>query len=365
MATASTDDTRFLGLNLGELHVQWRAAGALLLDLPLLRKLVPEAPVLLHLPDGSQSCWRWARGIATPQQGPLRAPTQAVALSPGQVLTRELVLPPLAPADVERAAALEVANASPFGADETVWGSSQRVVPGQGIRVNLVIASRTYVGQAMAAAGFDSTEPPEIWHVPSGFDEQRALRPIVLAGYGEARRLHLLRRGFVQRLILLVLLLLLLIALVVTPTVLIYKRSQQAQRAFESLQQQVTPQMAEREVLMQRVDTLSGLRQRFRAQLAMEPVLAMLTRAMPDGSWLSSMVVDGNKLVLNGMADDAAALVQGLASEPGTRDVRLASPATRRSGANKESFIIELSLDSLRYGVMAVPEESEAVEVDP
>ena len=76
----------------------------------------------------------------------------------------------------------------------------------------------------------------------------------------------------------------------------------------------------------------------------------MLTRAIPDGAWISTLRVEGAKLVLNGQADDAAALVQRLAAQPGARDVRLASPATRGAGAAKETFIIELKLDANRYG---------------
>ncbi|MDR0479853.1 MAG: hypothetical protein LBH31_08675, partial [Burkholderiaceae bacterium] len=34
------------------------------------------------------------------------------------------------------------------------------------------------------------------------------------------------------------------------------------------------------------------------------------------------------------------------------RDARLASPATRSPGANKENFIIELQLDPGRYGLV-------------
>ena len=77
----------------------------------------------------------------------------------------------------------------------------------------------------------------------------------------------------------------------------------------------------------------------------------MLTRALPDGAWLTALRTEGGKLVLNGNADDAAALVQRLAAQPGVHDVRLASPATRGFGATKETFIIELQLDAHRYGL--------------
>jgi hypothetical protein len=61
--------------------------------------------------------------------------------------------------------------------------------------------------------------------------------------------------------------------------------------------------------------------------------------------------VEGNKLLFSGSADDAAALVQRLASQPGARDVRLTSPAIRGQGASKETFTIEMNLDASHYGL--------------
>ena len=102
---------------------------------------------------------------------------------------------------------------------------------------------------------------------------------------------------------------------------------------------------------MNRLDRLQAVDKLLLQQLALPPVLDMLTRALPDGAWLTAVRAEGSKLVLNGNADDAAALVQRLATERGVHDVRLASPATRGAGAAKETFIIELQLDARRYGL--------------
>ena len=63
------------------------------------------------------------------------------------------------------------------------------------------------------------------------------------------------------------------------------------------------------------------------------------------------MRVEGDKVILTGNADDAAALVQALSKEEGVKEVRLPSPATRPAGAAKENFNIELRLDPERFGL--------------
>jgi len=79
-------------------------------------------------------------------------------------------------------------------------------------------------------------------------------------------------------------------------------------------------------------------------------VLDMLTRTVPDGAWLTQLRVEGSKVVLNGNADDAAALVQKLTGQPGVSNARMTQPATRAAGAAKETFVIEVNLDARRYG---------------
>ena len=349
MTLANTDSSQFFGMDLAQWPRQWQAAGALLLEWPLLRQLVPQTPIALRHADGHVSHWALARGQALPARGAQAgAPVPAFALPPDRVLERRLTLPPLAPADVAQAVQLEVALASPFGAEQTVFGHSVRRLDQGVLRVDIAITSRQQIEQALQAAGFSPAQPPEVWVVQGAAGA--ALHPIVLHGFGEGTRERAVRQGLRRRLGLLALALALLAALVVTPTALMRARAQQAQRSFAALQKEAAPQLAQREALMQRLERLKAVGGLLGEQLAMPPVLDMLTRAVPDGAWLTSLRAEGNKLVLNGRADDAAALVQRLAAQPGVHDVRLASPATRDAGAAKDTFIIELKLDARRYG---------------
>ena len=258
MTLANTDSSQFFGMDLAQWPRQWQAAGALLLEWPLLRQLVPQTPIALRHADGHVSHWALARGQALPARGAQAgAPVPAFALPPDRVLERRLTLPPLAPADVAQAVQLEVASASPFGAEQTVFGHSVRRLDQGVLRVDIAITSRQQIEQALQAAGFSPAQPPEVWVVQGAAGA--ALHPIVLHGFGEGTRERAVRQGLRRRLGLLALALALLAALVVTPTALMRARAQQAQRSFAALQKEAAPQLAQREALMQRLERLKAV----------------------------------------------------------------------------------------------------------
>ncbi|MDR1969205.1 MAG: PilN domain-containing protein [Burkholderiaceae bacterium] len=356
MALTTTDNSRFFGIDWRQWPRQWQAAGALLFGLPGLRWLAPAVRVQLRHADGRLIDYSVSHGIAVPipRQQPGTAVAHAVELPPSRVLERSLMLPPLAPADLVQAVQLEVASASPFDSAQTVCGHAAQSRDGV-CQVDIAMTSRQQVEQTLREAAASVSQPPEVWVLPgaaAATSAGAALRPVVLQGFGEPLRQRAVQRGLALRLALLVLALALLGALAVTPTALLRLRSQQATRAFDAIQRQAAPQIARREALMQRVERLHTIGQMMDSQITLGPVLNMLTRTIPDGAWVTQLRLEDGKLVLNGSADDAAALVQGLAAQPGVRDVRLASPATRAYGANKETFIIEMNLDAKHYGLI-------------
>ena len=352
MNPTSTEPRRPFGIDTAQWPAQWQAAGALLLGLPVLRRLAPRLPVLLHQADGRTTHWLVAQGVAQPVAAAAPGPAiRALQLPAERVLERHLTLPPLAAADVAQAVALDVAAASPFGAEQTVWGFRSERLDGERLRVDVAITARAQVEQSLQAAALAGDPLPEVWVLPATTATLAgAMRPIVLQGFGEGLRQARTRQGVSRRLGLAALALLVLAALAVTPTALQRAKARQAMGAFDAMQKQAAPQLAQREALMKQLERLQTLAQLQEQQLALGPVLDLLTRTLPDGAWLTGLRVEGNKLVLNGLADDAAALVQRLAEQPGAHDVRLTSPATRGAGAAKETFIIELGLDAHRYG---------------
>jgi general secretion pathway protein L len=357
MAQTTTDNSRFFGLDLSQWPRQWQAAGALLLAWPGLRWLTPAVRVRLLRADGHVSDWAVTQDVAVPV--PLKSARQpaqawAVELPRERALDRRLTLPPLAPADLAQAVQLEAASASPFAPGQTVRGHAAAPAQGGVCRVDVVLTSRQQIEQTLQEAS--AAQPrlpamPEVWSLPGGAPAIGPMRPVVLQGFGEGARQRIARRGLSLRLGLLALVLVLLGGLLVTPSALLRQRARQAERALDIVQRQAAPQIAERETLMHRVDRLQAISQVLDNQLAPSIVLDLLTRTVPDGAWLTQLRLEGNKVILNGNADDAAALVQKLSAQPGVSNARMTQPATRAAGALKETFVIEMNLDAHLYGL--------------
>lgn len=348
MAATSSSDSRPLGGGFSQWAAQWRAAGALLMELPVIRALAPAIAVQSTGPGHRTDLWRVRHGIATLAEG-ATPQAQAVLLPRSAVLERSLTLPNLSPTDLAHAVQLEVASCSPFPHDQTVHGF-QAEQAGDTQRVTLALTSRMQCEAALARAGLGAEA--EIWLEPGPNDAPGIWRPLLMRGWGEAARQRRVRQGQMRQIGWLLLLLALLGALALTPTAFKRQQAIQAQTTLDSLQRQAAPQLAQRDALNQRTERLETLAAMSRSHLALMPVLDMLTRALPDGAWLNSLRVEGDKLVLGGMADDAAALVRRLAAQPGVSDARLASPATRGTGDAKDRFIIELHANAAQYGAM-------------
>jgi len=354
----SHDNSRFFGLDLSQWPRQWLAAGRLLAGLPVFARLAPAVQVALRQADGRVTYWRVTRGVAmpdgeTPAEG---TAVPALELAPDRVLERCLALPPLADADLAQAVQLNVASGSPFPAGQTVYGYAAQ----SDGRIEVAMTSRSQVDLAQIEARAAGWQPgdsgaSEIWVIPPDANRNGAIHPIIIRGYGEGARERLAARGFGRQLALIALGVILLAALLVTPTAFTRMRAHQAMFAQAALQHQAGAQIAAREALQAQIDRMQMLRSLVGQQIALPPVLNMLTNAVPDGAWLTSLRVEGTKLTLNGSADDAAALVQKLAQQTGVSDARLASPTVRLPGANKENFIIELQLDPARYGLVQGP----------
>lgn len=361
MASSEISHTRLFGLDLAKWPGQWRAAAALALNWPAFRALTPPAWVALRQLDGRVSTWRLSHGEASlAPDAKATARFQAVELARDEVLERTLSLPALAAADLAEAVRLEVEAATPFPPGQTVAGHRvEAAAPGQ-VRVDVALTSRQRIENALlrhrqsgGAAG-NAGHPPEVWVLPPGSanrGEPSHLRPIVMPGYGEDRRTKAVSQGLRGRVLLLAAVLLLGLALAVTPMLLQRARALQAQRAFDALNAQVAPQLKQREALHQQEARLQSLQGLIGQQLALVPVLGLLTQAVPDSAWLNSLRVEGGKVIASGYADDTAALLQRLGAQPGVKSVRLPTPAVRHNSATKESFTIEMEFDPARYGL--------------
>lgn len=353
---AISNESRFFGLDLNQLKADilktWRKAP----QWPPLSWLQPEQMLRLVPADGAPTVvWESGESVAKPGRDP---EFWAVELPEHMVLRKTVALPALDPQDCASAAELEVQAISPFAADDLLWGYTELSRSSKAVKLLVVLASRTqtepYLQTCVAQqlqAQTDQTKPlaqPEVWV----FAPER--RPVVFQGFGEQARLGWGRKKLWWNVSGVALVLLLAAAIAATPTAQLRLRAIEAVHAFEGMAAKTTDVVAKRESLIQSADRVAGLSELLAERIDGVKVLSMLTKVLPDDTALQSARIQGSKVTISGLTENASALMQKLSNEEGIKDVRAPSAATRMGGGNKESFTIELSLDAKVFGPTTV-----------
>ena len=342
----SASPPRFFGLDTHKLRETLAQAWAELRDGPILDWLTPEARVRWSRASGTQETWLASGGHLRRDKASgsrTAAPFTAVEVPDTIVLRRHTTLPSLTPAATAQAIALEAATHSPFPPNELVWGA--RCTPAAQRRgsqdVEIVLASRGLIQQHFAAQpGAAALETSEAWCL-----SERADEPIALAGFAEPRRQRAQRRGCNINLALMVSALALLGAIAVTPSLQLRARALVAMQDYQRLARLAAPALAQRESLVRSQDQLAELQTILGEQVGPLQIMDLLTRALPDDSSLLTLQVQGLKITLTGQTANSAALLERLGKEPGLREVRAPTAATRPPGATKDTFTIEAQVD--------------------
>jgi general secretion pathway protein L len=305
---------------------------------PPLSWLTPQPHVCLLQADGEAS--RWA-GDAPAAGDASSAPFTAVELPEALRLDCRLRLPPMPAADLHDAVALEVRTASPFDPSDLAWGYRAREAADGGATVHAVLASRRAVDQHLAGCAdrLAGRTAPEVW---ARDDDGRA---VVLQGYGDAARERRAVRGRRLTYALLVLALALAAAAAVTPTVQLKLRAMQAAFATQEVEARMGPLLAQREELVRTQGNLDALRALMAEHVEPLAVVDLLTRLIPDDTFVQRLQVQGPKVTISGSTPNTAALMNTLSGHPDVRDVRSPAAATRAmGGGGRENFTIELNL---------------------
>jgi general secretion pathway protein L len=192
------------------------------------------------------------------------------------------------------------------------------------------------------------TPIPEIWIATA------PQRYAVLPGFGVPRRIHVTQRKRIFSYALLASMLLLLAGMAVTPSLQLRMRALQAIAAYDSAAQRMTSVVQEREKLVQASGKLQTLSEILNERVEPLRVIDMLTTVLPDDTAVQTLQFAGIKVTLSGHTSDTATLMQKLGQQPGIRNVRAPSAATRLNGATKENFSIEFELDPAVYGIAGV-----------
>lgn len=355
MAALNTDTSLF-GIDLSGLGSQWVHAMCEMGQWGLVGWLRPSKPVRVLMPNGDVLVYsRQKTPLSLAVKAPEAATVEAIVLPEDLLLIHKVVLPVLPAPDAETALALAVQSQSPFTPDQVLWVAHPipaAVDKAVGTVVyHVVLTSRALVQARINATspsllGNSPQTPPEVWiDIPNA-------PPLVLPGFGEPRRLSQLRLGFRVNAALSLLALGLTAAVAVTPTLQLRLRALDAVVKHTQLQQQVAPVLALREGLVKAQEQLQTLADVAGTPLSVAQALDLVTRALPDDSSLLSFALNATdsptkppKVVLTGSTSNAAALMQRLGNQPGLRDVKALTAATKPLGADKESFTIEATLD--------------------
>ena len=357
--SSSSSDLRLFGIDLGVLWQDLRKPWQNMHAWPVFAWLTPVVPVQLEQADGGQATWHADEApLAAAAAGAASKAAQFVALQLPQdlALWRQLTLPAMPAAQTKEAVALEAQALSPFTPADLVWGYSQRPGAGATALVELALASRkqieTHLQTRTNPLAVQAT--PEVWVLPPSGN------PIVMPGYGEFRRLQYIRKWRRFGMALLLLVFLLLAAVAVTPTAQLRFRAVEAVNAYTAVHQRTLPLAAQREDLVKTSERLSALKDIVSDRMDPLKVVELLTQALPDDTSLLGLQVQGLKVTMNGQTTNAAALMQHLSAQPGIREVRAPSAATRPLGVNKDSFSLEFTLDPAALAPASVQPQATA-----
>jgi general secretion pathway protein L len=353
MAALQTD-ARLFGLDLSGLGTQWLQAIRAMGQWPLVSWLTPRLPVRVLMPHGDVlTSTSDQKPLALQQKANIATEFEAVVLPDDLVLHHQVQLPPLPAAETQAALALAVQSQSPFAPDDLLWvarpaGTAHATTATR----DVVLTSRPLVQAYLDTArprllkATAPNTPPEIWAHVAGAP------PFVVPGFGEARRQRSTRRRFAVNIGLCLLAFGLAVAAAVTPTLQLRMRAIDAVAQHARLQQQVAPALALRESHIKTTEQLQALADVAGPPVSAVQVLDLVTRALPDDTSLLSFVLNATeapakppKVVLTGNTGNAAALMQKLGNQPGLRDIKALTAATKPLGADKESFSIEATLD--------------------
>lgn len=302
------------------------------------------AAVHLRRNGREQSLGRFALGPSG--IGPLRQAIGGAArrtpvllrLPAGMLLERSVTLPIAAERDPRGVLTYEMDRLTPFRAEEVfwTWSITQRDRAHGRLILQLSLVPRAAVralAGALAAAGLHATalEIPR----PAGAPCRIGLDPTPTRGAA-------LRRGALAGAALGCAILAL--AALATPFV----RQAAARAEMERQIAALRPAVAEAEALRRRIDGAAAGSDVIAAEQARVGdalgVVAAVTAALPDDTYLLDFSLRGGRLELAGRSAAAARLIGVLSADPALRNPAFAAPVTRVEGRSQDQFSIRADI---------------------
>lgn len=331
------DTTRLtlFGLDLSQAGTYIRSGLRQALQWPALAWLTPSQPVNVFESDGRMRlvCAHTGQAVS----GSTAPRFQALALDEAHVLSRTLWLPDLSDAQLAAALALEVAHASPFGEEGTVWGWRVRHSDEHEERINVELAmvQAAHVKALLERQPNSASQAFEVWVT------HHNTPPIIMRGFAEPLRLAALRTQRTRRLLAVAGLGALLLALAVSPFLAQRAHVFQAQAALTELQAQSNHAVHAREALQKARDQAAVVQRLLQERPDLPGLLETLSRVLPDHTHIIRLDVQGTFVRLTGQGNEASLLVEQLSAHPSFRQLRSPSPIVRVGNTGAERFSLE------------------------
>lgn len=323
---------QLFGVDLYSVIEYFRDGWAQLRRWPSIRACLPFVTVRLLDSQGGES---FLRGNTAVRQRGLRPPKFAVLaaeLPEELVLLRRLRLPAaLRFSEIEVVIRHEISANCPFGEDDRVTGWRRDE---QG-NVLIAIARRSHVQDWLARLHDEGgVRPDEVWVGRTD--------PVIMDGFGEARRRGAEARQRLHFLVLLVVAMGLLLALAATPVLQERLRAFDAQERLRVLEQTSADAIAARGRLSSLAAHADEMRQIIEDGGQPLQMLELLSRVLPDDTFLNRIEIHGNSAKISGQTVNSAALMELLGKAPEVSDVKAPSASRRNPNADKESFVLEV-----------------------
>ena len=342
--TLSNSKSASSNLNWQQLASDVRAAWHGMEQWPLLRWFTPAYATRVISPDGVPRNMLDSAG----RRGAVSSQTpkfEGYLLPEALVLWQPVELPVLGPREIAAALSLQVSVLSPFSPEDTVWGYSAPDSSGLvgAVKTEVAIVSRKLVAPHIASLQGSKVQASESeWWVQ--VPGEGAM--VVLGLDANRPRNVLARRWRNVNLGLFLLLLAILCGAAITPTAQLRLRAIQASNSYTALQAAAGGAVQQREQLVRYQQQAQLLQTQLKGSLRPEVAILRVTQLLPDNTYLSSLQLQGDKVVIAGLTPNTAVLMQQLGVQSGVTAVRAPTAATKQRGAERETFTVELNLDT-------------------
>jgi len=269
-----------------------------------------------------------APDLPLPETGLSRLPT-GLRLPPGAVLQRNVALPLAASRDLQAVLGFEMDRLTPFAADEVYWGVAglQPDAARGKLNLQLFVVLRAQV-DAICSALAPMQLMPSFIEVPGG--------RIELAGAPQ-RADRLMQMGLSALCGVLAL------ACLAVPLLRQQAALDATAQAIAASAPAAQTALALRHQLATTASGRAAIIQARRTGDALQ-VLATLTSALPDGTWLSDLALKSGDLTIDGQSTNAARLIGLLSAVPDLRDPNFTAPVTRTADGKADQFSLHAGI---------------------